>query len=215
MKNMQTLLKIVGIAMLMFAITACAPGDETSDTTINLDTTTVDNSTGDTSDTNDTTDTTNQDADTDMICETANGIVGCWETSCLDTQDGISKKVVISFRADGTFEKELNMYLTQDCSDKPVSVSDPLDYTYLTGDPVTTDTGTQATELEFRIYIPGNLTPTQIFTIFDIVNDQICFPDLDYNWNNDNSSGFTFGTRNPDDRQSDINYNECMTRVVQ
>lgn len=215
---MKTLNTLVTVSTLAFLLSACGSGSgegSTSSTTNNTDSDT--NTTTSNSDTGGDSNV-NGDTDFSLICESPDGLVGCWITPCIETNSisQIYAQQMVSFQSDGTATISTQSHLgSASCeSSNPIEVVGLYDRTFAEGDSVLTGSGTTATELNSTQAIPMSQTLTQRFSIFQIVADQLCVPDADYNWEPGNHPGFTFGPTNPAQRGTDIDFANCLTRYV-
>ena len=153
-----------------------------------------------------------------LTCDPGNGIVGCWVTPCIETDstNHIYAQQMVSFRADGSVTHSTASHLgSSSCqSTNAIEVENLYDRTYTQGSQVLTGSGTLATELNSTQAIPNSQTLTQHFSLYQIVSDQLCFPDADYSWEPGNHPGFTYGPTLPSHRGTDIDFANCLTRYV-
>lgn len=208
---MKVLSNILNIFLLTIILTACGGGGGGTDTGGN-GTDIVEN-------TEPAAETSVPKSGFTLACDPGDGIVGCWVTPCIETDsvNSIYGQQMVSFSADGTVTDSTASHLGSNVckSTNPIEVKDLYARTYTVGEAVTTDSGTQATELDSTQAIPLSQTLTPRYSLYQIVGDTLCVPDAEYTWEaNGRHPGYTYGPTRPELRATDIDFSNCLIRYV-
>jgi len=142
-----------------------------------------------------------------LKCDTANGIVGCWEDNrCVQLAPGFYGNLTLSFSADNKYDVAVDLYSDNSCQSLSSTNKNFPETSFIIGAEITTTSGTTANKLDLDV--TGSST---FLTIFDVFNDQLCFPDFDYGFTA-SGQGVQFNNVLEISRETDIDYTECLTR---
>ncbi|MFK5948024.1 MAG: hypothetical protein QM500_04535 [Methylococcales bacterium] len=142
-----------------------------------------------------------------LECDLANGIVGCWEDNrCVQLAPGFYGNLTLSFTASNKYDVAVDLYSDSSCQVLVSTNKNFPETSFAIGTEITTTTGTTANKIDLDV--TGSST---FLTIFDVFNDQLCFPDFDYGFTS-SGQGVQFNNVLEISRETDIDYTECLTR---
>jgi hypothetical protein len=154
--------------------------------------------------------------DEKSICEASDSLVGCYISNKCSSGDTSSRLYVTDITSAGVIASTL--YLFNDsttCTGNalPVGLS-ALDYTYVSGEDIVSQSGVTVTEINpTRVIGFGTqVFTTNYFSSYYLQNNELCFPDGDYNWDDD-GGGISFNEQNASNRATDIDFENCMVKI--